>query len=72
MSKTKAFKAVVYNPETIGDFKHVVCPPYDVISSQSQDMLHERSLHNFIHILLAKDSPLSDKYRRAGEMDRRK
>ena len=66
MSKTKAFKAVVYNPETIGDFKDVVCPPYDVISSQAQDMFHERSLHNFIHILLAKDSSSDDKYRRAG------
>jgi uncharacterized protein (DUF1015 family) len=66
MSKTKAFKAVVYNPQATGDFKQVVCPPYDVISSQAQDILHERSLHNFIHILLAKDSPLDDKYRRAG------
>ena len=66
MSKTKAFKAVVYNSKTIKDFKHVVCPPYDVISSQAQDMLCERSGHNFIHILLAKDSPLDDKYRRAG------
>jgi len=66
MSKTKAFKAVVYNSKTIGDFKHVVCPPYDVISSQAQDILHERSLYNFIHILLAKDSPLDDKYHRAG------
>jgi len=66
MSKTKAFKAVVYNPEAIGDFKQVVCPPYDVISSQAQDILAERSLHNFIHILLAKDSLVDDKYRRAG------
>ena len=70
MSKTKAFKAVVYNSKIIGDFKHVVCPPYDVISSQAQDMLAERSLHNFIHILLAKDSPLDDKYRRAGTIFR--
>ncbi|MCX5669086.1 MAG: DUF1015 domain-containing protein [Candidatus Omnitrophica bacterium] len=66
MSKTKAFKAVVYNAKIIGDFNQVVCPPYDVISSQAQDMLHERSMHNFIHILLAKDSPLDDKYHRAG------
>jgi uncharacterized protein (DUF1015 family) len=70
MSKTKAFKAVVYNPQTTRDFKHVVCPPYDVISSQAQDVLHERSLHNFIHILLAKDSSLDDKYRRAGVLFR--
>ena len=66
MTKVKAFKAVVYNQEKVGDLKKVVCPPYDVISPAAQDMLHERSLNNFIHILLAKDSPLDDKYRRAG------
>ncbi|MFH0918370.1 MAG: DUF1015 domain-containing protein [Candidatus Omnitrophota bacterium] len=70
MNKTKAFKGVVYNPEIIKDFKQVVCPPYDVISSSFQDILCERSLHNFIHILLAKDSPLDDKYRRAGAIFR--
>jgi len=66
MTKVKAFKAVVYNQEKVGDLKKVVCPPYDVISPSAQDMLHERSVNNFIHILLAKDSPLDDKYRRAG------
>jgi uncharacterized protein (DUF1015 family) len=70
MSKTRAFKAVVYNPQVIGDFKQVVCPPYDVISSSAQDMLHERSMYNFIHILLVKDSSQGDKYRRAGEIFR--
>jgi uncharacterized protein (DUF1015 family) len=70
MSKTRAFKAVVYNPQVIGDFKQVVCPPYDVISSPAQDMLHERSIHNFIHILLAKDSSQDDKYHRAGAIFR--
>ncbi|MCX5693829.1 MAG: DUF1015 domain-containing protein [Candidatus Omnitrophica bacterium] len=70
MSKTKAFKALVYNLEKVVDFKHVVCPPYDVISPQAQDILHERSLNNFIHILLAKDSALDDKYRRAGTIFR--
>lgn len=66
MNKIKAFKAVVYNPKKIGNFKLVVCPPYDVISQAFQDILHERSLYNFIYILLAKDSPIDDKYRRAG------
>jgi len=70
MSKTRAFKAVVYNPQAIGDFKQVICPPYDVISAQAQEILHERSEHNFIHILLAKDSPDDDKYRRAGAIFR--
>ena len=66
MTKIKAFKAVVYNQEKIGDLKQVVCPPYDVISPVAQNTLYERSTHNFIHILLTKDSPLDDKYHRAG------
>jgi len=66
MSKIKAFKALVYNPERIKDFSQVVCPPYDVISPLAQDVYHERSAHNFIHILLAKDSASDDKYRRSG------
>ena len=70
MNKTKPFKAVVYNPQIVGNFKQVVCPPYDVISPQAQEMFHERSLHNFIHILLAKDSELDDKYRRSANIFR--
>jgi uncharacterized protein (DUF1015 family) len=66
MNKIKAFKAVIYNPEKIGDLKQVVCPPYDVISPAAQNILYERCAHNFIHILLAKDSTLDDKYHRAG------
>lgn len=66
MNKIKPFPAVVYNPQKITDFKQVVCPPYDVISPAFQDKLHERSLYNFIHILLAKDSVIDDKYRRSG------
>ncbi len=70
MDKIKAFKAVIYNQKQIGDANLVICPPYDVISPTYQDKLHERSLYNFIHILLAKDSPLDDKYRRAGTIFR--
>ncbi len=66
MTKIKAFKAYVYNQEKIGDLKLVVCPPYDVISPQAQDKLGERSIYNFIHILLAKDTPIEDRYHKAG------
>jgi len=65
MTKIRAFKAVVYNQEKIEDLKQVVCPPYDVISPAAQEMFHERSLYNFIQILLTKDSPVEDKYHRA-------
>lgn len=70
MTKIKAFKAVVYNPEKIKDFNQVVCPPYDVISPSAQERYLERSAHNFIHILLAKDSASEDRYSRAGSIFR--
>ena len=70
MTKVKAFKAVVYNPEKIVDFSQVVCPPYDVISALAQEKLHERSNYNFIHIDLAKDSATDDKYRRSAAIFR--
>ena len=67
MKKIRAFKALIFNPEKIHDYKKVVCPPYDVISPQAQDMYHERSCYNLIHLLLAKDIPGQDKYKRAQE-----
>jgi len=70
MTKIKAFKAVVYNPEKIEDFNQVVCPPYDVISPLAQEKYHERSPYNFIHIDLARDSASDDKYQRAGSIFR--
>jgi uncharacterized protein (DUF1015 family) len=65
MSKTKAFKALVYNPEKIEDFNQVVCPPYDVIAPAAQEAYRERSLYNLIHVLLPDGSAEEDKYRRA-------
>lgn len=70
MTKIRNFKAIIYNREKIGDLKQVVCPPYDVISPAAQEILCERSLYNFIHILLAKDSPDEDKYHRAAAIFR--
>jgi len=66
MTKIKPFRALMYNKEEIKDFTTVVCPPYDVISPQSQQYYHDRSPYNLIHILLGKDIPGEDKYRRAG------
>ena len=68
MTEIKPFKAIVYNPKKICDFNQVVCPPYDVISPQAQDMYRERSCYNLIHVLLTKDTPGEDKYKRAQEI----
>jgi len=69
MTEIKSFKAVHYNQEKVKDLAKVVCPPYDVISSQQQDQYHNLSENNFIHVLLGKDKPSDDrsnnKYTRA-------
>ncbi|MDD5465204.1 MAG: DUF1015 domain-containing protein [Candidatus Omnitrophica bacterium] len=70
MTKIRAFKAVVYNQEKIGNLKQVVCPPYDVISPAAQEIFLERSLYNFIHVLLSKDSPDEDRYHKAATIFR--
>ena len=67
MTKIKAFKALIYNPGKVGDSNQVVCPPYDVISPEAQEMYHKRSCYNLIHVLLAKDMPGEDKYKAAQE-----
>lgn len=66
----KPFKALLYNTEKIKDVARVVCPPYDVISASEQDYYYNLDENNFIHILLRKDVPGEDKYRRAGALFR--
>jgi uncharacterized protein (DUF1015 family) len=65
MADIKPFRAVTYNQEKIRDYSRVACPPYDVISPKEQDDYHDLSPHNFIRIILGKDIPGEDKYRRA-------
>ncbi|MDD5255890.1 MAG: DUF1015 domain-containing protein [Candidatus Omnitrophica bacterium] len=71
MAKIEPLQAIIYNQEKIQDLSKVVCPPYDVISPERQDFYHALSPHNFIHILLRKDVPGEDKYRRSAELFRK-
>ncbi len=65
MPKIRPFKAVIYNQEAVKKLSSLVCPPYDVISPAEQEYYHNQSPYNFIHILLGKDIPGEDKYRRS-------
>lgn len=67
MIKIKPFKAVVYNQAKVKDLAKVVCPPYDVISPAKQQYFHTLSTYNLIHILLGKNVPGEDKYKRAAD-----
>jgi uncharacterized protein (DUF1015 family) len=69
MSIVKPFNAVHYNFDKISDPAKVVSPPYDVISQEQQNYLHESSPNNFTHIDLGKERPedteTNNKYTRA-------
>lgn len=65
MKKIAPFQAVIYNQEKIKDISKVTCPPYDVISPERQQYFYQQDRHNFIRIILGRDSAGEDKYQRA-------
>ncbi len=65
MAKIEPFRAVIYNQGEIRNLSSVVCPPYDVISPSQQQCYHDLHPYNFIHILLGKNIPGEDRYRRS-------
>jgi uncharacterized protein (DUF1015 family) len=69
MANIKPFKAVYYNSKKVKSISKVVSPPYDVISPDEQEELHNLSPYNFTHIDFSKDAPkddkISNKYTRA-------
>lgn len=69
MADIRPFHGVHYNPSLVKDMTKVICPPYDIISPQLQQELHNRSDHNFIRIEFGFESPhdnsTENKYTRA-------
>lgn len=65
MTYIQPFNAVIYNQEKVRDLNKVVCPPYDIISASLKQHYLDLDRHNLIHILLGKDVPGEDKYKRA-------
>jgi uncharacterized protein (DUF1015 family) len=69
MAETVPFRGILYNPEKINDFSDVIAPPYDVISPQQQDQLHQRHPNNIIRLILGKveknDTLQNNRYTRA-------
>ncbi|MCH8814429.1 MAG: DUF1015 domain-containing protein [Chloroflexi bacterium] len=51
MANVLPFRALRYSPET--DLAAAICPPFDIISSEQQQALHERAAYNAVHVELA-------------------
>jgi len=68
MADVRPFRALRYAPGL--DLSKAICPPFDIISTEQQRALHERSPYNAVHVELAYDSNGS-RYERAAETLRR-
>jgi uncharacterized protein (DUF1015 family) len=55
MSQILPFHGTLYDTTVVGDIRHVVAPPYDIIDAASQQALHERNPHNIIRLELGLD-----------------
>jgi uncharacterized protein (DUF1015 family) len=69
LAEIHPFHGVHYNTARIKDLSKVICPPYDIISPQTQQELYDRSEYNFVRIEWGKeqshDNDGSNKYTRA-------
>lgn len=69
MPDVQPFCGLRYNPERISDISSVISPPYDVISSEEQQLYYHRSPYNIIRLELGKtlptDSLRDNRYTRA-------
>ena len=65
----RPFRAIRFNGEVVGDVGDCISPPYDVINSQQQQMLYDKSDYNVVRIILGKEQPgdneTTNKYTRA-------
>ncbi len=69
MADIRPFRGLRYSPRFVPDPSLVLCPPYDIISPQTQKALHERSRYNIIHLEYGEkrpgDTPEDNRYTRA-------
>ncbi|MEO2007021.1 MAG: DUF1015 domain-containing protein [Candidatus Poribacteria bacterium] len=65
MAVIKPFRGLRYGPHLADVIADVMAPPYDVISAEMQEALHERHPANFIRLEYGRDDNGTDRYARA-------
>lgn len=70
MVKVAPIEGIVYNQQKV-NISDVIAPPYDVISSEEQDNLYNKSPYNIVRLILGKinsdDTDSNNRYTRAAE-----
>jgi uncharacterized protein (DUF1015 family) len=71
MPELRPFRGVRYSP--MGPLKDLVCPPYDIISSEEQIRLHERHPYNAVRIELpfSESNEPTERYEKAARQFRK-
>ena len=54
------FRAIRFDPESVGEIDQVLAPPYDVISGELQDELYAKHANNIVRIDLNRSEPGDD------------
>ncbi len=57
MSTIIPFHGTLYDATVVGDIRHVVAPPYDIIDAAGQRAFHDRHPQNIIRLELSLDQP---------------
>jgi uncharacterized protein (DUF1015 family) len=57
LADIRPFHGVHYNTSRVKDLMQVICPPYDIISSQIQQELYQRSDYNFVRVEFGRELP---------------
>jgi len=69
------FQGYTYPFESKEDFSKLVAPPYDVISTEEQEILYRKDPHNIVRLILGRkktgDSDWDNKYTRAADYFKR-
>ena len=50
MANVRPFRALRYNPAKVGDLSPILCPPYDIISTQGREELYLQSPFNVVRL----------------------
>jgi len=50
LAEISEFRGVRYNPAKVQYMQNVICPPYDVISTQEQQELYDRNKYNMVRL----------------------
>ncbi len=58
MAEIRPFRGVRYNEELVTDLATVICPPYDIITTQIARQLYRRSEYNFVRLEYGQQLPV--------------